>query len=253
MRKLLSRGLIVALVLGLTYQAFGQGGGDAKAVIEKAVAAHGGAKNLDKLKLSRMKGKGTVTLGDMDLAFSIDVQQQLPGKSKTVLKLDVMGMDISIVQILNGEQGWLSLGDKTMDADADNLSQMKASQYVSRLSMLTPLLTDKGFTLTALGESKVNDKAVVGVKVASAGQKDVSLYFDKASGLLVKLTRPGVDPIGKQAVSQDEFFNDYKDFNGLKQPTKLLVHQDGKKFMVAEMSEMTFPATIDAKVFTKPE
>jgi len=62
-----------------------------------------------------------------------------------------------------------------------------------------------------------------------------------------------VDPVGKQPVSQDEYFNEYKDFNGVKQPTKLLVNQDGKKFMDAEMTEMTFPAMIDAKVFAKPE
>jgi len=168
MRKLLSRGLIVALVLGLTYQAFGQGAGDAKAIIEKAITAHGGAKNLDKLKATRMKGKGKVTIMDMDFPFTIDLQQQMPSQNKTVLKLNIMDKEISIVQVLNGDKGWTSVEGTTKDSEVDEITQMKASQYTARVSMLTPLL-EKGFTLTALGESKVNGKEVLGVKVVAAG------------------------------------------------------------------------------------
>jgi len=250
MRKLLSRGLAVALVLGLTGTAWGQG--DAKAVIEKAITAQGGAKNLDKLKASRTQGKGTVSIMGQDFPFTIDLYQQMPDKVRTVLKLNINGMDVSIVQILNGDKGWAQIQGMTMDADADALGQMKASVYAARLSMLTPL-TGSGYTLTTLGESKVNGKAAVGVKVASAGQKDVSLYFDKDSGLLVKLTRPGVDPVGKKAVTQDEFYSDYKDFEGVKQPTKMVVHHDGNQFMVATLSQVSFVPMFEAKMFARPE
>lgn len=250
MMKLLSRGLAVALLLGLTGPAWAQG--DAKAVIEKAITASGGAKNLEKLKATRTQGKGTVSIMGQEFPFTIDLYQQMPDKARTVLKLNINGMDINIVQILNGDKGWAQIQGMTMDADADAIGQMKASAYAARLSTLTPL-QGGGFTLTGLGETDVKGKPAVGVKVASAGQKDVNMYFDKASGLLIKLTRPGVDPVGKKAVTQDEYYSDYKDFEGVKQPTKMVVHHDGNLFMSAELNQITIVPMFEAKMFARPE
>jgi hypothetical protein len=64
---------------------------------------------------------------------------------------------------------------------------MKRSQFADRVQSLVPLLTDKKFSLTALGPSKVDDVAVVGVKVATPGQPDVLLFFDEKTGLLKKI------------------------------------------------------------------
>jgi hypothetical protein len=253
MRKLLSRGLAVALVLGLLCHARAQGQGDAKAVIDKAIAAQGGAKNLDKLKMVVLKAKGTLLFGDLEVPFTADMRQQQPSQARSAFKLSLMGKELTVVQVLNGDKGWLQIEGMTTDADAQALATAKEELYSSRVQMLTPLLADKGFTLTALGESTINGKAALGVKVASAGQKDISLYFDKSSGLLIKLTRPGTDPLKKQAVTQDEYYSDYKEFDGVKMPTKMLVNQDGKKSMTVELNEITFPSSFDAKLFARPE
>ena len=52
------------------------------------------------------------------------------------------------------------------------------------LSQVLPL-TDKTYPLTGAGEAKVNDRPAVGVKVTARGHRDVTLYFDKESGLLL--------------------------------------------------------------------
>jgi hypothetical protein len=253
MRKLLLRGTPVALILGLAVHAWGQGAGDTKAIIEKAIAAQGGARNLEKMKAVRMQAKGTAYVMDMDFPFTIDASQQMPDKSRTVLKLTIMGNDVQIVEVLNGDKAWSQVAGTTKEAEAEDLAQMKFSQYTSRVQMLTPLLEDKQFTLTGLGESNINGKPAVGVKVAYPGQPDVKLYFDKDSSLLIKVTRPGREPINKGKVTQDEYYSAYKEFDGVKQPTKLLVNQDNKKFMEAEVTQLTFPGKFEDKVFTKPE
>lgn len=253
MGKLLLRGLAVALVLSLTVHAWGQGQGNAKAIIEKGIIAQGGAKNLAKTLITRMQGKGNAFFGDQKIPFTIDVHQQLPGKLRTALKLDIQGMEIPVLQVVNGDKGWNQIMGMTTDADADSLAQSKVSLHAARVSALVPLVTEKGFKLTSLGESNINGKPALGVKVTSAGQKDISLYFDKDNGLLVKLTRPGVDPTSKNAVTQDEYYSDYKERDGVKQPSKIVVNHDGKKFMEATVTEITYPATIEEKMFTKPE
>jgi hypothetical protein len=251
MHKLLSRALPVALVLGFTCHAGAEPGGDAKAVVEKSIAAQGGAKNLEKLKMTRMKGKGNLSVMGQELPFTVEMYQELPSRHRMVLKLNFMGTDIQNIVVFNGDKGWVKLQDDTKDADAAALDQLKAEMYAARVTTLIPL-TGPGFTLTSLGETSINGKAALGVKVASAGQKDISLYFDKSSGLLVKLSRPGVDPIGKAAVTLDQYFSDYKDYEGVKQPTKTVVNHDNKKFMEAELTEFTFPASLDAKLFERP-
>ena len=67
------------------------------------------------------------------------------------------------------------------------------------------------------------------------------------------MTRPGVDPVSKDAVTQEEYYSDYKEKDGVKQPWKLLINHDGKKFMEAAVTEITYPATLPEKMFTKPE
>jgi hypothetical protein len=252
MRKLLSQGLVAVLLLGLGTQVLAQEPGNPRAIVEKAIEAQGGAEKMAQLKAAKLKAKGTVFLAGMEIPFKIETLQQLPSQAKNVMKLDFKGMEIDVIEVLNGDKGWQSVNGQTKEADDKSLDQMKDAQFASYVTMLTPLLKDKTFELTSLPESKVNDKAAVGVKVASKGHKDIKLYFDKASGLLVKLSRPGVDPITKQMVTQDEFYSDYRAVEGVKMPHRLLVHQDGQKFMEAEMLEFGFVRSFDAKVFAAP-
>src|SRR5438445_725224 len=75
---------------------------------------------------------------------------------------------------------------------------------------------EKGVELSSLAETKVDGKPAVGVVVKSKGHRDVKLYFDKASGLLVKREHPVVDPSTGKEVVQEVLFRDYQDKDGLK-------------------------------------
>jgi hypothetical protein len=249
--KVLSPSLAVALLLGFAAPAWSQGD-NAKAVIEKAIEAQGGAKNLAKLKTTHEKAKGNVFIGGMQFGFKADIYQELPTKTRTELTIDAGGMEIAVIEVLNGDKGWSSVAGQTKDVDDKELAQMKEDLHASYVTSLTPLLADKGFELTTLGEAKVDGKAAVGVKVAYKGRKDIKVYFDKESNLLVKVSRPGQDPVDKHAVVQDEFYSNYKVVDGVKQPHRVVVNHDDKKFMEAEILQFEFPASIDAKMFARP-
>jgi hypothetical protein len=253
MRTLPSLRLALALVLGLTCHAGARAQGDAKAVIEKGIAAQGGAQNLDKTRVMAAKGKGTMTVGDMELACIVEVRQQQPYQARADVTVTFQGKELVAIQVLNGDKGWRQLGGVLTDSDAQTVAVMRDDMYSARVQMLTPLLSDKGFTLTALGESKVNGKAAVGVKVSSVGQKDVQLFFDKTSGLLVKLTRPGFDLNAGKAVAREEFFSEYKEFDGVKVATRVLVTQDGRRAVEVITPQISFPAKLDAKLFARPQ
>lgn len=224
---------------------------DAKALIEKAIKAHGGADKLAKLKAVRASAKGTVDLMGQSAGYKETNTVQLPNHFRSEVTLDFMGQSIEIVVVFDGKTCWAKSPQGVMEDPPLAADELKNALYASRVGMLTPLLEDKSFTLSLLGETKVKDKAAVGVKVSSKGQKDIDLYFDKASGLIVKIVRPVLDMTGGEVMEQ-RYLSDYKDFDGLKRPTKVLVERGGKKYLEAETAEFKFLDKIDANEFSKP-
>ena len=76
---------------------------------------------------------------------------------------------------------------------------------------LTPLVKDKGYELSLIGESKVEDKPAVGVLVKSKDHNDVSLFFDKETGLLAKLEHRTTDPTSGKEVTEERIIVSYGD------------------------------------------
>jgi hypothetical protein len=112
--------------------------------------------------------------------------------------------------VLDGDKGWLNFDGATYDFDKERLDRVQKSIYTDRVCALVTLLKDKGYTLTALGESQVKGKAVLGVKVQSEGKPDVSLHFDKETGLLFKSASRVMDLEREREVLQEVYYFDYK-------------------------------------------
>jgi hypothetical protein len=242
-------GFIALLIVSFMGMARAQD--DARAIVAKAVAAQGGEEKLAKIRAGRSKLKGTLFADGREIAFTGEEMFQLPGQVKIVLNLKNTPAGQTVVEVIDGDKGWISINGKATEADADALARMKQQVYLSRVIWLTPLLKDKEFELTTLKETKVNDKPALAVKVASKGQKEVSLYFDKESGLLVKLDYPTKNNLGRDVTQEDNFSN-YAEVGGVKLPKKSVAFQDGKKLMELEVTEAQFPDSIPAREFAKP-
>ena len=114
---------------------------------------------------------------------------------------------------------------------------------------LLPVLQDK-FNVSPLPEAKVNGEAAVGFKVATKGQPDVGLYFDKKTFLLVKAEYKSKE-VGL-VVSKEIILSAYKDYDGLKLPTKLLFQSNGKREAEWNVTDYKFPEKVDEAAFGKP-
>jgi hypothetical protein len=224
----------------------------AKALVEKGIKAQGGADKLAKLKAGRLKAKGK---GDFPMIgeqeFTIEDTWQGPEHYKTVIEMNVGGQAVKITQTLNGKEGWMAVNEMVMDTPAKELEEFKEQAYAENLDRLA-FLKEEGYKLEVLKEIKVDDKPAVGVSVAAKRHRDVKLYFDKDSGLLVKREHEVLDESGNK-VNQEVFFSDYKDKDGLKNAHKLVVHRSGKKFLEAEATDIEFfDKKLDDDFFAKP-
>jgi hypothetical protein len=248
MRKLLLWALSAGLLLGLAGGLRAQD--DVRAIIEKAVKAHGGADNLAKVRAERIKAEGKLYLPDGEATFTSETTVQLPDRFRHVMQYKLKAGTQTRIEVLNRDKGWISDNGKLQELDADQLAKMKEMFYMDRVVHLSTLIKDKGYELTALKEIKVNDRAVVGVKVSSKGHKDISLYFEKDSGLLVMTEhRVGND---KKQLAQQEHYSNFKEVGGCKRPMKVVAFQDSKKLMEAEIKEVKHLDSVPDSEFAKP-
>jgi hypothetical protein len=201
---------------------------DPKAVIQKAITASGGAEKLDKFKASRSTVKGHVTIQGMQVGVTGELLTQYPDQAKATFTLDLAGNKIPVTQVINGDTVSMSVAGMKQPLGEPENAELKESAYASSLQQLTPLVNGPAFQLKSLGESQSQGKAVVGVQVSHAKHKDVKLFFDKESGLLTKLERTARGETGKD-VKEEQVLGDYKDFSGLKIPTREVTFKDGKQ------------------------
>ena len=223
---------------------------DAKAIIDKAVKAHGGSEKLGHLKAQQAKSKGRLELGS-GLDFTQESIFQYPAKIKETLHISAMGQMIDFITVFNGKEGWISTMGQTKPLEGVQLEAINEAMDAIALMRLA-FLGGKDYELAALGESKVNDRAVVGVKVSRKGKKDVNMYFDKETNLLSKVEHRVKDPMSGQEVNEERFITEYQTLDGMKVAKKVSIHRDDKKFMDLEVLEVKFLDRVEDGAFEKP-
>jgi hypothetical protein len=224
--------------------------GEADAIIDKAAKAHGGAENLSKERAVRSRGTGTLEIMGLTLNFT---QENVAGggKFKESMTISFMGNESLVVTVFDGTNAWVKSPMEVKALDGKLLDEIKEAAYMARLGRLA-FIKDKSVELTPLGEAKVNDRPVVGVRVSSKGHRDLNMYFDKETGLLTKTERRALDAQTMQEVTEERLIQGYQDADGMKVAKKVVINRDGKKFMEIEVKEVTFPDKLDDGEFAKP-
>jgi hypothetical protein len=241
-------GLVVALVAGGAVHA--DGAADAKAIIEKGIQAKGGAELLNKLKAETIKAKGKFFgMGeDNPIEYTSEVNFQAPNK----YRLQVDAGAFKIGQVVNGNKGWSDFNGDVNEMSKDQLEEAQEEVYALNVARLVGLTGD-GYTLSPLGESKLGAHAAVGVKVAHKGHRDISLFFDKDSGLLIGIQRKGKDIMaGGVDYTSQTILSDYKKVDGVQVPFKTIAKRDDKKYVEFETTQAKLAESLDDKVFAKP-
>jgi hypothetical protein len=226
---------------------------EARAIVERAMKAQGDEKVAKKLMTAIVKSKGTLNLQGMTFDLTAQTWLQLPGKTKDAVKMTTDGATIEIVEAINGDKGWSSFDGTVEDLDEDQMKEAKAMMHVEIVTDLFGINADKEIKLSPLGESKVGDTAVVGVKATKKGQRDVSLYFDKNNHFLIKAVYQAFDAITDAEVTQEKLFAAYKEFvPGLKSASKITVKNDGEVFVDVVITEIRPVERHEDSVFAKP-
>jgi len=245
MRRWLQETCLVLVVCGAA-----SGGDQPQDIVGRAVKAAGGEAKLARLQAATWKVQGTFYRQGAAVAYSGQVAFQAPDKSRLVLEGQADGRSFKIVSIVNGNRAWVQVNGKARDLDKDRLAEAREQVYVDNVTRLTPL-SDRSFQLVSLGDSNVGDRATAGIRVTSKGHRDVSLFFDKKTGMLVKTAHRVKEDSGKE-VSQETFYTEYKAVDGVQEAMKITIKRDGKPYVEAVMSGYRLREKLEQAVFAKP-
>jgi outer membrane lipoprotein-sorting protein len=216
----------------------------AEAVVKKGIEAHGGADVLKKLRAGESKMKGDMTVTGMDIEFTGTLVYQLPDKFRMEIDAEVMGLKLAIVQVVNGNQIKSTLNGMATPVEDAERKELQQAAMLQEITQLTPLLEKDRYKIKL---EKPTDAANV-VLVTAEGLNDTRLHFDKKSGLLVKTERKGLSP-GEGEVNEETVMSDFKEVDGMKVATKVVVNHDGKKFMTMTVTDIKLMEKADEKKF----
>jgi hypothetical protein len=251
MRRFLGAALAIMFVTG-TGRLVWADDKDPSPILEKAIKALGGEEKLKKVGAYSWKSKLTITFDGNKNDFNSSQTIQGIDHYRSEFTGEFGGNAFKGITVVNGDKGWQKFGDNAMVMDEDALANEKRRIYLSIIpSQLVPL-KDKGFKIEVLAEEKVGDKPAAGLKVTGPDKKDFTIFFDKESGLPVKVVAKVIGFQGDE-FTQSTTFKDYKDFDGIKRATKADSKRDGEDFVSAEMSEFKILDKVDPKTFAEPE
>jgi hypothetical protein len=202
--------------------------GKPEEVVARAVEAAGGAGLLNKYPAGRVTAKGVLHANGFEVPVTVEQTYHVPGRARTVVRMEVKGVKQEVVHVVNGAKVRYAINGATVPATDAAAKDIQLAALLLEVGQLTPLLTDRRFTLKPDRAAKGE---LAGVVVQAKGFPDVRLGFDRKTGQLVRVARKVTDPDTGKEGEVEQTFADFKPFAGLTKPTRVLLTRDGLKVL----------------------
>lgn len=220
---------------------------DAKAIIDKAITAFGGADVVKKQTNAVWSETGTYYGMGEGIPYQGKYSMSLPSK----FRMEIVG---AFVMVIDGDKAWMKGLDGLNEIKGDELKEQKQLLHSGYVTSFVPFAKgEEGYKFSLAGDADINGEACVGVNCLRDGFRSVRMDFSKKTNLLMRATYLVKAPEqGNKEVTEEVNYSNWKKEDGFMSPRKLLIIRDGKKFVESEPSKVEYPESIDASVFAKP-
>jgi hypothetical protein len=220
-------------------------------IVEKFLSATGGRTTLAKLQSRHMSGTITLSTPAGNIAGSVEIFNEVPNKSRTLMKIDlsVAGMgEATIDQRFNGESGIaLDTLQGNRDITGNQLENLKNAAFP------TPFLNykDRGATVELVRKEAVGDRDSYVMLLKPKSGSILQCFIDAESYLLLKtVVVVNVPQIGGD-VQQTTEFSDYREQDGIKLPFHLKATSTIQSYTII-FTQAEHNGKIDETMFSKP-
>ncbi len=221
-----------------------------RALIRKAIEAHGGDQNLVKTARGKLKAEATGNFpGKVSFQITWTEIFDLPQRYKRVIEGQMNGERFTMEYAIVEGKGWIRLNDgEVKDVDVP-MSTIERNWTLVLASL--PGLLGEDWDVSPLATEKVNGRDAVGVRVQSQ-EETADAYFDAKHGFFVKRRGMFEHPFLGEKAESEVFFGDFKEVSGVKYPMEITVHLAGQKVMQLKLLNFELLETIDAQEFARP-
>ena len=215
----------------------------AETVMKKFADALGGADKLKAIKTMRTKGK--FALPSMGMEGQLELTQMMPGKVFT--KVIIPGAGTQSVAT-NGDIAW-ELSTMT----GPRLLQGKEIDQIREEGSMEKFYDPMSFykEVKVVGMEDVEGDKCYKVKVTKKNGDVAHDYFSMKTGLQMKSETTVVNQMGE--IKAETLISGYKEFGGLKFPTKSVIKLEGLGERVMTFDKIEINPEIDEKTFAIPE
>ncbi len=217
-------------------------------IVDRAIEAHGGKAVMDRARVMVRRITGTLYQDKLETTFTDEMTTDLPNRHR--LKMLLGPQKQEMVVVINGDEGWMHTGGQTQPMSRTTIEEAREEGFTMYVATLTPLRRDKDITLKAMPEGKVKNLPADVVRVSAKGREDVDLYFDRGSGLLVKMSKKTT--FQGLSVNKEYLFEGFENSNGAKLPTVRKELLNGRPLMEGRVTSYSFPEKPPAQAFAKP-
>ena len=205
-------------------------------IVDKYVAALGGADAIRKVTSRIMKG--TIAVGGSEMP--IELFTKAPNKRVSISN----GQSFTA---FDGTAGWMgNTGRPARDMSAAESEAAGLDAEFSlalRLKEIFPQLRrGRPETIAGVECEMLNGNG--------PGRPSVRLYFDRSSGLLLRMVRYAETPVGRNATQID--YADYREMDGVKSPFRWTLSRTNGRFTI-QIAEARNNAVVDDARFRKPD
>jgi hypothetical protein len=247
MRIPVRRLIAAALILGWAHGASAQTADD---IIEKYLTAIGGRAALAKLTSRSMTGTITLSTPGGDVSGPVEIQNQQPNKSRTVIKMDLSALgagQMTFDQRFDGTAGYiLDSLQGNRDITGNQLENMKNGVFPS------PFLNykERGVTVELAGKDKVGDRDAYLLIIRPKSGSVVRQYVDAETWLAIRVVvKVEVPQVGE--IEQTTELLDYHDVDGFKIPFQVKATSAVQSSAIV-IAKVEHNVRIDDALFSKP-
>ncbi|MDP9268656.1 MAG: c-type cytochrome [Acidobacteriota bacterium] len=185
---------------------------DAQLVIAKYRAAIGVA-NAASVRSRYYKGTVTFYNGSAQGPRTVEQVIYIAGEQ---LRVDITSPQGTQSNIYDGRRGWVITAKETHEMNPDEIANIRA-----RIVSVLQIDALPQFTAANLkGAEEIRGHQTWAVELTTADNKTATCFFDQQSGLLV--VRRGANQSAFGKFSDETWFDDYRDFGGVKLPLTVI-------------------------------
>ena len=245
--RVIARGVLLTTFVLVGAAASAQTADD---IIEKGIAAGGGREALAKVTSRATTGTMTVTTPGGDVAGTIEVLNQAPNKTQTIITLDLSAMGagkMTIDQRFDGTNGYAS---NSMQGE----TPVTSSQIDTQRNAIFPSpfldYKERGTKIELTGKEKMGDTDAYLLLVTPAKGPTSRLWMDATTYLPVKTTTT-VETAEVGTVEQTMVMSDFRQVDGITMPFKFVGSSAVQTFTVV-VTKVEHNVNVDQARFAKP-